>query len=200
VYSGRRIARFTVAVALVLAAISWFWSYWVRADEEAAQFTPLRIQPETLPAGMAIQAVIKHGIRKSTEKGDVVTALVSKPVVMHDRLVIPSGAQLKGDLEDVSVLDGAATAKIHFNVLLTGGNAIAIQTRQIVITTPIRSDIQTVSKGLKTIVGASLGAAVGAASGDPRVVSRGLIEGAVATTSAGSPVPITVILTRDLEM
>jgi hypothetical protein len=200
VFPRRRAARFTVVLALVLFASSIFWSYRVRADEEAAQYVPLRVGPELLPAGTAIHAVIQNGIAASAAAGDVVAALVSTPIVLHDRLVIPSSVQLKGNLEKISVSGSTVKAEIDFTLLLTPDRRYAIKTRPVVVDTPTRSDAQIFASELKVIMGASLGAMMGAASGNRELVGPGLIRGAIATGPVESAVPVTVILIRELKI
>ena len=195
----RRFARFAVIVALVVFSISLFRSYRVRAvAEEAAQFAPAAATPVLVPAGTAIPAVIWNGISESAAPGDSITAVVSKPVIVNGELAIPSGSRLKGKLQKVSFSHAKAKVQIGFNVLLVRGRNLTIQARPFEGGIPVETDLQILSAALTTLMEASLGAAIGAGSGNPRVTSRGLFEGVRASALHQSAVPITVILTRDL--
>jgi hypothetical protein len=197
VSSPRRVIRLVVSVALVLLAIAVFWSYRVRADQEAVEYAPLRTTPAVLPAGIAIQAEIRNGIARFAAPGDSITAFVSKSVVLHDRLIIPPGAQLKGNLERISVVHSTANADIHFTSLITDHHFVPIQTRPLAVVLPVRSDIRIFASGLRVILGATMGAAMAAAAGDPHFVGGAVLEGALATTPVEAEVPITVSLTRE---
>jgi hypothetical protein len=194
---ARRVVRLAVSVALVLLAISVFWSYRVRADQEAAEFAPMRTTPVVLPAGIAIRAEIRNGIAKFASPGDTITAFVSKSIVLHDTLVVPFGAQLKGTLDKISVVRSTANADVHFTILLTDHHATPIQTRPLAVVLPVRSDIQIFGSGLKVILGATIGASIAAAAGDPHFIGDGVVQGALATTPVGDEVPITVTLVRE---
>src|SRR5262245_6498248 len=197
VYSGRRGVRFVASLAVVLLAIAVFWSYRVSADQEAAEYAPLRMTPAVLPAGIAIQAEIRNGIGRFAAPGDAITAFVSKTIVLHDRLMMPRGARLKGELEKISVVGSTANAYIHFTTLITDDHVVQIQTRPLSVVLPVRSDIRIFASGLRVILGATIGAAVTAAAGDPHLIGGGVVQGALATTPIEAGVPITVTLTRE---
>lgn len=196
----RRITHFAIAVALITLAISAFWAYRVRAEDEAAQFAPAMSQHIVLPVGTVMAAVIPNGIASSAVDGDKVTAFTSTPVFFLGSLVIPPGTQLEGHLEQVSVAGANVKAHIRFFALTIGARSFTIQARPVVVFAPARSDTKILTSALKTIVGAVIGAGIGATSGDQRLVERGLLEGARAGLSIESTVPILVTLLADLRI
>jgi hypothetical protein len=176
-----------------------FWSYRVRAAEEAAEFAPTTINHVVLPAGTALEATIKKGFASSAARGDIVTALVSRPTVVDSRLRIPSDARLKGSLQNFCVSKTTGKAWISFTVLQTRDRSVAIYTRPVVVMTPIVSDDEILRAALRTLVGAALGAAMGAGSGDVRLIDYGLISGMGVSMPVKATVPITVILVKDVD-
>jgi len=195
----RRIVCFTAAVALMVIAISVFWSYRVRAAEHAAQFPPVSIHAVRLPAGTAIEAALINGIASKAQAGDTVTAFVSRPVIIDGKLVIPKGARLTGHLDKLSVSRRVGSASLNFTVLTIQGRLFTIQTRRVAVVIPTLSDVDLVRKTLKTLMGAALGAAVAAESGDARLIDRGVLEGTTATLPLET-VPIQVFLAGDLDI
>ena len=198
--SRRKIYRLVFAVALILLAISVFSAYRLRAVEEAAEFEPSHTEPVMVPARTVIPAAVRSRIPESAEAGDTVTAFVSAPVVIDGRTVIPYGAQLKGEMEHVSVSGPTANAAVSFDVLLIDGNSLTIQTRQIGVIIPVQSDAEILGTALSALMQASIGAAIGAEARDPRVLNGALVEGAATSVPVEVPVPITVTLIRDLEI
>jgi hypothetical protein len=198
--SLRRIDCLIFAVALILLAVSVFSAYRVRAAEEAAQFEPAYTEPVLVPARTVIPAALKNRIPESAEAGDTVTAFVSAPILVDDRTVIPPGAELKGELEKVSISGTTAKSTVKFNRLLTGGQAFEIETRQIEVKIPVQSDTEIIGSALRTLMGATLGAALGAQARDPKVFYGGIYEAAAASVTLDVEVPITVTLLRELEI
>jgi hypothetical protein len=195
-----RVIRLAVAAAMIMGAISGFRSHRVRAAAEAALFQPATAKLVPLPAGTAIRAVIRNGIASSAVPGDTVLAFVSMDVVFNDRVMIPSVAQLKGSVEDLDVFGATGQARLNFTGLLTPAGAFLIHTRPVQVITPLQSDTKILFTALTTPLGAILGAAMGAESGDVRMIIRGLMAGTSAIRLDKSEVPITVTLTRDLKI
>lgn len=197
----RRFAHFTFVVAVALLAIAAFRAYRVRAAaEEAARYSPEDVSPVWLPAGTAIDAVMWNGIAASARVGDPVQAFVPTQVRADGKLAILSGAQLRGELEQISKRGPKARVSVNFSVLIANGRSLSIQTRRVVKTIPIHSDIDTFSTAFGALLGASVGAAVGAASGDLRLIDRGVQEGAKNTISPDPAIHITVVLASGLEV
>jgi hypothetical protein len=193
----RKVTYITVAAALMTFAIFALWSYRVRAAGEAAEFLPTT-KSVLLPAGSAIETVLRNGIASSAAVGDSVTAFVSAPVIFKGRVVIPAGAHLKGRLEQLSVAGATGKARLSFTDLLIRSRSYSIQTGDVNVVIPVQSDIAILGAALSTPMAATLGAVVGAASGDIRLIIRGLYEGAGVPEPEKAQVPITVVLALDL--
>jgi hypothetical protein len=194
-----RFTRFAVPAVLLLLALSAFWLYRVRVAAQAAQFVPTSVEPVLVPAGTAISAVMRNGIASAALAGDTVTAFVSTPVSSQGTFVIPSGAQLKGRLEKFSVSGTIGTARIRFNSLCMRQRCFDIQTRPVEVIARARSDTEIFFTGLRCLIGAGLGAAIGSASSNVRMMDLGLMTG-VTSASVEHIVPLTIVLTEDLEV
>ena len=192
-----RIFRFTIAVGLIVLMISLFNWYQVRT---AASFAPVNAKSVLVPERTVIDAVIKNGVAESAAVGDAITAFVTTPVSIKERTVIPSGAQLRGSLEELSVGRGTAKVTVNFTVLLIEDRNFTVQTRPVAAIIPVLSDTQIFAGVLKALTGAGLGAAIGAASGDPALLNSGLAEGTVSSLSEEISVPVKVVLIRGLNV
>jgi hypothetical protein len=185
-------------LAIALLVISVFWSFRVRAAQEASQFEPARGNTAIIPAGTVINGILRNGIPASVAAGDTITANTDTPLMLDNRVAIPAGVQLAGTVEDLSFSGRTATADIRFTALFTGRRSIPIQTEQIIVTARVQSSIEAVSGGLSALIGTGIGAGIGAASGDVKLVKRGVLEGAGSMQVSDSSIPISITLTRDL--
>src|SRR5437867_749913 len=190
----RRITRFAIALSLIAFAIYVSWSYRGNAGDDSAELPPTTAKPVLLPAGTAIEAQISNGVASFAIAGDRVTAFVSEPVVSKGRVVVPTGAELGGNLENVSVSPAGRKVRMIFTVLLIRGRCFAIQTRPLVLVTPVQSNIDILATAFRTLFGAAVGGALGASSGDERMINGGVLFGAEASDAATSSVHITVVL------
>jgi len=118
------------------------------------------------------------------------------PVIVDGELLIPDGAWLNGELEEFVVSDAKAWANIRFTQLIIGGRSFSVQTRRVVFVIPVQSDIQILGTILKTLVGGGLGAAVGADTGDKRLLDSGLRVGVVASVFSDAIAPVSIVLVR----
>jgi hypothetical protein len=193
-----RVKRFTVSLLLVMVPVSAFWYYRVKAATEAAEFSPARGNAVLIPAGTPIHAVIRTGIASLSRSGDTIRAFVSTPVVLDGQVAIPAESELRGTLEAFSPYDRHAEAHIRFTKLRIGGQIFDIQSKGLFMI--IRTETATESLGgaFRTLMGASLGISLGAASGDRALIERGLIESEGTTITEKSAIPVTVILNRAL--
>jgi len=194
-----RTTGFAIGITLIILALSAFWASRVRAASVAAQFAPATMSV-LIPADTVIDVLIANGITSSSVEGDTVQALVSGPVVVEGRLVIPDGAQLDGNLERVSVDAKNVKATIAFTVLTADGRSFPIQTQPLVVILPIRGDTEILFGALKALTGSGIGTSIGAPSEDGRVIERGLLAGTGLSLPANLAVPAKVILMRDLKM
>src|SRR5207247_1951835 len=90
-----------------------------------------------VPERTVIDAVIKNGVAESAAVGDAITAFVTTPVSIKERTVIPSGAQLRGSLEELSVGRGTAKVTVNFTVLLIEDRNFTVQTRTVAAIIPV---------------------------------------------------------------
>jgi hypothetical protein len=196
----RRITILAVVLGLILCCLSAILGYRVRAADEALEYEPRRATPVVLLPGTSIDVVMINAIGDSAAVGDSVVVLVSKPVVVNDRVVIPAGARLLGTLQAVSILGHKANSTIRFSTLAISGRNFDIQTEAVSVTTPARSELQTLRTALEALMGATLGGTFGAESNDPLMIRRGMVEGMSSSISAKSPISFTVTLTSDLHI
>ena len=195
-----RVSRFTIAVGLIVLMVSLFNWYQVRTAENAASFEPVNAKSLLVPERTVIDAVIRNGVTESAAVGDAIIASVTTPVSIKDNTVIPSGAQLRGSLEELSVGRENARLTVNFTVLLIEDRNFTVQTRPVAAIIPVLSDTQIFAGVLKALTGAGLGAALGAASGDPALLNRGLAGGTVSSLSEEISVPVKVVLIRGLNV
>jgi len=190
--------KIILTVLSLMLAMSAIWSYRVHAAAEATKLPPAVNAPSVLRSGTAIDALVRNGIGRDAKAGDSFTAFVSNPLVVGNKVVIPSEAQLKGNLEQVTLSDGRAEVRIRFSMLVIRQQPFKIHARQVTLRIPVVSDIEELSAALKTLMATSLGTSIGAASGDDRLLERGLLEGTKIVEATGISIPISVTLTRDL--
>jgi hypothetical protein len=194
----RRVYRRAVATAVILLVISAIWLYRVQAAAEAVEFQPARKPCNLLPAGTPIEAVLFGRIASSAVAGETVTAFVSRPVICNRAIVIAPGAQLTGHLEKLSLSGGEGEARLRFYLLITPAGHFPIRTRPINLNVPVENDVEILSSSTKTLIGATLGAALGAASGDLRMIERGMRVTLSGSISPETTVPFEVFLASEL--
>jgi hypothetical protein len=197
----RRFIGPLLSLGTIILALLTFSS--IRAHEvavEAAKYAPAPRTPVLIPAGTNIQAVVRHGVAESAGPGSSVNAAVPSSIVVGGRTVIPSGAELTGKLEKVSFLKFGADARMNFDVLLFGGRAFIIRSKSVELTVPVQSDIDLMGNAIRGLMGASIGAATGAAAGDMRFMDWAVLQSAVVSESGEVAIPITVTLTQDLQL
>ena len=180
--------------------MSAIWSYRVRTGAETAEFSPAANDIFVLRAGTAINALLRNGVGKEAATGDSITAFVSKPVMLGNKIVIPAETELKGSLEQISVSHKRAELLIRFSVLVIHGLRFNIDARQVSVEVPIVNDIDELRDAFETLIATTLGTSVGGESGDPRLIERGLLEGTKMLDTTGISIPIAVTLTRDLKV
>ena len=184
----------------LILAVSAIWSYRVRAGAEAAEFSPVSNDIFVLRAGAAINAFLRNGIGKEAATGDSITAFVSEPIVLDSEIVIPAQAELKGSLEQISISHGRAELLISFSELVIRGHRFKIDTRPVSVRVPVVSDIDQLSAAFETLMATTFGTSIGGASGDRRLLERGLLESTKLLGATGISIPIDVTLTRNLEV
>jgi len=126
-------------------------------------------------------------------------ATVSEPVVLDGRTVIAPGAKLTGTLESLTKHHHHAEVVIDFKTLYIAGRGIPIQMQPVTLTTHLSDEMDVLSYASKAMAAASIGASIGAASGDLRVVRRGMMEALNFLPTFEDVIPVRVTLARDLE-
>jgi hypothetical protein len=194
----RKILTIVGLIALAILPMLFVQMWRVRAAGEAAMYAPAYARYRTVPSGTIIQAMVIGGIPEMAIVGDPVVALVLRPVTLGGEVVIPAGSQLKGQLEQVASTDGVADARVRMTSLLVNHRTLPIETEPAIVTGEVRSDEEALSTALKALVSGSVGAALGAASGDRDLIPRGVVESARAIESDITGTPIRVKLTRNV--
>jgi hypothetical protein len=129
-----------------------------------------------------------------------VVAMVAKPVVFDNRVVIPTGAKLRGTLQKFIKVGEKAKATVAFVTLVMDGRGIAIQADRVRMVTPVRSDFEILGSAFQALMGATVGGSLGAESNDPLMIRRGMVEGVGSSVIDTSAVHFTLTLTRDLDI
>jgi hypothetical protein len=181
-----------------MVAFSAFWYTRVRAIAKAAEFSPARGNAVLVPAGTPIQAVIRTGIASLSRSGDTVRAFVSTPVVFDGQIVIPAESEMIGTLEAFSPYDSHAEAHMRFTKLRIRGRTFDIQSNGLFLIIRTQTATETLGNAFRTLMGASLGISLGAASGDRNLIEKGLLESEGTAITAKSTIPITVVLNHAL--
>jgi hypothetical protein len=196
-----RTVRFLLCVGLMFFAAA-VWSYRVRAAEEAAEYLPAPVTPVFLPEGTKIEAVSRTKMPSTIAVGDKVTFFVSTPVTVNGKVEIPAGARLRGTVQSLAVTGKKAQVDMKFTELelLSRGQSIAIEAHGRAEDAPVGNDLDSIKAGLRTLAGVALGATIGAGSGDPKLVRRGVIEGASNAMTIDTMIPVTVTLDEALKI
>jgi hypothetical protein len=193
-----RFKRFAVSLLLVMSAISALRYYRVRAAAEVAEFSPARGNAVLVPAGTPIQAVIRTGIASVSHSGDTITAFVSTPVMFDGQVAIPAESEMTGTLEAFSPSDKHAEVHMRFTKLRIRGRIFDIQSNGLFLIIRTQTETETLGGGFRTLLGATIGISLGAASGDQNLIEQGIIESEGTAIAAQSAIPITVVLNRAL--
>lgn len=196
----RRITSVAWLVVVILLALSVFWTNRVKAAADAAEFQPVSNAPLLLPTGTVIQAEIRNRFPESAEAGDTMTAFVSRQVMSDNKLAIPADALLEGSLEKLTVTGSRGRAVIDFNQLLIGRQSFAIHTLPCLANGEVKNDIEVLGSGIRLLMGTTVGTAIGAGTGDIRLVDRALLEGAREAVQDDSRFPVRVTLAANLEV
>ena len=195
-----RLARRGLIFMLIALATATFSRYRTRAAaDEAARFVPAGARLFCVPSGTTIYGLVLDGVEEQIKVGDPVTAMVSTPVIIGGEHLIPAGTHLKAKLERIELYHAKATVRLDFTVLLIGEREFTIQTRRVQARVPLQTDVEILSAMFRSALAVSIGAAIGAASGDKRLTVRETFEGILAGIPAPeSATPVAVVLVQDL--
>jgi hypothetical protein len=193
-----KVIRFFIALLLIVTAISVTSSTRVKAMRDVVPPSPPPII--VAPAGTVIRAVIRNPIPESARPGDPFTAFVWLPVEVNGWTAIPDGAELKGPIQEIASVDESAETTVMFDQVVIHDRSFDIHTQPATALIPALSDLDVLAAGFRALSAATLGASLGAASNDNRLLDGGLALGASAGVGATLEIPLTVTLTRDLEI
>src|SRR3989441_9173695 len=112
------------------------------AVDEAARFVPAGTKLFSVPSGTTIYALVLDGVEDQIKVGDLVTAMVSTPVIIGGAHGIPPGTHLKAKLEQIAFYHAKATVRLNFTVLLIGEREFIIQTRRVQARVPLQTDAE----------------------------------------------------------
>ena len=196
--SGWRFGSVGFAVTLLSFLLSAQTQPAAKPDARSQLTTPAQL---TIPAGTKVPLTLRHAIStRGSREGDAVYAETTFPVVLNDRVLIPSGTYVQGRISHIQrggKLKGRAEVLMHFTtliypsgytVMLPGAleNAPGVDKTGVSDSEgTIRADSQTAQK-VGTVAGpAATGALIGAAaSGAKGMAIGGAAGAAVGTTIA----------------
>jgi hypothetical protein len=87
---------------------------------------------------------------------------------------------------------------MKFTALAVGRRSLPIQTRTVIVRTPVRSDLEVLGTAVNMLLGTTFGAAFGAATGDIKMIDDGVIQGVQASEPDDAPVDFRVTLLSEL--
>ncbi|HYR85825.1 MAG TPA: hypothetical protein VE422_17175 [Terriglobia bacterium] len=198
----KKLFRRLMVIAAIPLGLVTFHQYRVHSTlAAAARYAPRPGRPRVVPAGTPIEAVLKDRITETTRPGDTVVAFVSTPVMVEDKLAIPSRTQLNGLLERVSKNDEGATITLAFTSVVLNDRELKIETKPVTVAAPVESDIDFAEGALGTIGGAAIGVSIGAAMQSPQAIAMGLVDGILmAMPPPDDRIRFTTVLTHALHL
>ena len=142
----------------------------------------LTSKPVTLPAGTVITVKMGQAVgSKISNSGDAFAASVAEPVEVDGKVVIPSGADASGVVNEAAPLGrfkGGARLKLTLDSVTINGTKYPVETESVV-----RSEK---GKGKRTAVMAGGGAGAGALIGGLAGGGKGALIGALVGGGAGT--------------
>src|SRR5258705_13680006 len=131
-------------------------------------------RPGPFPAGTMVQAKLEPSVKTaSSEVGDAVVAVLTKPVLAADRIMVPGGSRLHGRVETIQHATRTNEGRVRLvfrEIQLPDGKRVSTwMTNSFVAPSPKRT--------ARYVVYMGLGAAAGAAIGGKTVRVAGLIGG-----------------------
>jgi hypothetical protein len=139
-------------------------------------------KPIVVDAGTQIRVTVDQSVSsKSSNPGDHFDASLAAPVVVGEKVVIPSGARARGtvtDAKSAGKFKGNAELSVTLDSITVNGKSYTVQTTSVTESGK--------GRGKRTAVGAGGGAAVGALIGAIAGHGKGAAIGAVAGAGAGT--------------
>lgn len=131
-------------------------------------------QPETVPAGTRVEAKLESAVRtKTAEIGDDVVAILTRPIRVADRVVVPEGSRLNGRVETVQAATRTNEGRVRLvfrELQLPGGRRGPTWMTNAFTAPPSR-------RGLKYVLLMGTGAAAGAIIGGKHARVTGILGG-----------------------
>jgi hypothetical protein len=139
-------------------------------------------RPIVVDAGTPIRVTVDQSVSsKTSNPGDHFDASLAAPIVVGEKVVIPSGARARGNVTDAKSagkFKGNAELSVTLDSITVNGKSYAVQTTSVTESGK--------GRGKRTAVGAGGGAAVGALIGAIAGHGKGAAIGAVAGAGAGT--------------
>jgi hypothetical protein len=139
-------------------------------------------KPIVVEAGTPIRVTVDQSVSsKTSNAGDHFDASLAAPVVVGEKVVIPSGPRARGtvtDAKSAGKFKGNAELSVTLDSITVKGQSYAVQTTSVTESGK--------GRGKRTAVGAGGGAAVGALIGAIAGHGKGAAIGAVAGAGAGT--------------
>jgi len=134
-------------------------------------------QSGSVPAGTMVEAKLETAVKTaSSEVGDTVLAVLTKPVVAADKIMVPGGSRLHGRVETIQAATRTNEGRVRLvfrEIQLPDGKRISTWlTNSFVAPTPKRA--------ARYVVYMGIGAAGGAAIGGKRARVAGVLGGLLA--------------------
>ncbi|HYR87070.1 MAG TPA: TrbI/VirB10 family protein [Terriglobia bacterium] len=145
-------------------------------------------QPGSVPAGTMVQAKLETAVKTaSSEVGDIVVAVLTKPVVAADKIMVPGGSRLHGRVETIQHATRTNEGRVRLvfrEIQLPDGKRVSTWiTNAFVASAPKRAARYVAYMGL----GAAAGAVIGGKNGRVAGVIGGTLTGFVIAGNTGGP-------------
>jgi hypothetical protein len=149
----------------------------------------LLAQSGSVPAGTMVQAKLETAVKTaSSEVGDAVVAVLTRPVVAADKIMVPGGSRLHGRVETIQAATRANEGRVRLvfrEIQLPDGKRISTWiTNSFVAPTPKRAARYVVYMG----IGAAAGAVIGGKTGRVAGVIGGVLTGFVIAGNRSGPI------------
>jgi len=131
---------------------------------------PLLAQSATVPAGTALRAKLETSVRTaSSEAGDGVVAVLTRPVRSTDKIVLPSGSRLQGRVETIQAATRTNEGRVRLvfrEIEFPDGRRMPTWvTNSFGAATPKRYNRYVLYMGIGAVAGGLIGGSSGRAAG-----------------------------------
>jgi hypothetical protein len=145
-------------------------------------------QSASVPAGTLVQARLETAVMtESSEIGDAVVAVLTKPVLAAEKIMVPQGARLNGRVETIQPATRATEGRVRLvfrEIQFEDGRRVSTwMTNSFTADTPNRAARYALYMGL----GAAAGAVIGGKTGRVAGVIGGTLTGFVVAGNRTGP-------------